>query len=1008
MALAPSAELSNSLRLLIQDRISFIIEASLTDTDAVGLSPERNRRILAVVSHRDEQDRHEEGSVFILKHKTGNSDPAVIIEKIFPIFGPFSISMAQVRRESISSLVDQPMAALKITLTSGLTLEGHEPFSLLTEDAQGLRNVLKECKRLKDISDNANTEDLNDTYSWLAAYASGESLLPILSSTPTDLRHLSLQDRLSQAQPGISDNDTEDLLLIRDDWIRHKVRETVTHGKRKLSLRIGTFNVNGRLPSQDLSPWVRGMGRKFDSPPPPPVYLPPSRSPLDDFHASLILSEKLDMEEQSVADTTSAFSVDSHSSMRAIPPTASSLSTYPSSSSFTLPGDAHSFKSKLSSASLFSNPQVDLLSVPLDPDNTEEPDLLVLGFQELDLSAEALIYSTSTVKEDAWSLSIFAALGERASHYEKIASKQLVGMLLIVIVKKTLRPCFKEIQTCAVGSGIMGVMGNKGGTAVRLTFVPPPDANVSGPGPTVLTFVNSHLAAFDEMVDRRNADFHDLSKRLLFDPVHPMATPISTQQALNVDKINVYESDALFWMGDLNYRINLPDQDVRGLVASPHWDNKFEVLQKYDQLKGAMASNKAFEIFTEPPISHVPTYRFSSGLRDELGYDLKRKPAWTDRILHLYSPSTVHVQQLNYSGHPEITMSDHRPVSADFTVDIDVYDKPRCEEVARTLYRKVEGMHHGLERSSIKLDVSSIDFGQLFYKRATSRKVSLRNNGKVACAYRFVPLHGTESIHPDWLHVEPMTGLLLPGQVVDLTIVAYVDKQAARLNLGPRSLECTLILHLIMGQDHFIAVTAEFEHTCFANSVERLTRLPGPIRSLKSHDDLLAADRSVNAPREIMRLVNWLMNSNQQDGIFTSHGEPSLVGVVRECLDTGSEYPFRDSEDPKIPLVFGDTLIQLLDSLVEPIVPVALHPRCVQATSRDEAFEILEDFPPPAVNVWISVTAYLHFLIQSSSEPDAKAEKLAAIFAPVLLRDDDTATPVSWLGKQSFILFFIN
>jgi phosphatidylinositol-bisphosphatase len=53
-------------------------------------------------------------------------------------------------------------------------------------------------------------------------------------------------------------------------------------------------------------------------------------------------------------------------------------------------------------------------------DTNTEPDLLVLGFQELDLSTEALIYSTSTFKEDAWCTAIFAALGERAELYEKV------------------------------------------------------------------------------------------------------------------------------------------------------------------------------------------------------------------------------------------------------------------------------------------------------------------------------------------------------------------------------------------------------------------------------------------------------------------------------------------------------------------------------------------------------------------------------------------------------------
>lgn len=142
------------------------------------------------------------------------------------------------------------------------------------------------------------------------------------------------------------------------------------------------------------------------------------------------------------------------------------------------------------------------------------------------------------------------------------------------------------------------------------------------PGPTILTFVNSHLAAFDEMVDKRNADFHDLSKRLLFESVDPLPGPagaVPGQSPLGIDKVNVFESDVLFWMvswfplvseyssvntsyraastlyqqiclssdinaADLNYRIDLPDEDVRGILSSPYWDKKFEILQQYDQV----------------------------------------------------------------------------------------------------------------------------------------------------------------------------------------------------------------------------------------------------------------------------------------------------------------------------------------------------------------------------------------------------------------------------------------
>ena len=60
--------------------------------------------------------------------------------------------------------------------------------------------------------------------------------------------------------------------------------------------------------------------------------------------------------------------------------------------------------------------------IPLrvDTDNPDDPDIFALGFQELDLSAEALIYYASAVREEAWCRAIFAALGEKAIKYEKV------------------------------------------------------------------------------------------------------------------------------------------------------------------------------------------------------------------------------------------------------------------------------------------------------------------------------------------------------------------------------------------------------------------------------------------------------------------------------------------------------------------------------------------------------------------------------------------------------------
>lgn len=88
-----------------------------------------------------------------------------------------------------------------------------------------------------------------------------EFSMPIASSMPPDLRvaNKNLLDRLSPASAGFSGNDNADIRLIRDEWVRDRARSLSRQGKRKLSLRLGTFNVNGKLPSQDLSSWIQGV-----------------------------------------------------------------------------------------------------------------------------------------------------------------------------------------------------------------------------------------------------------------------------------------------------------------------------------------------------------------------------------------------------------------------------------------------------------------------------------------------------------------------------------------------------------------------------------------------------------------------------------------------------------------------------------------------------------------------------------------------------------------------------
>lgn len=102
--------------------------------------------------------------------------------------------------------------------------------------------------------------------------------LVLVTLIPQDLRLAQqlLHTRLSPAVTGLHEDEAADFEVIRDDWVRNKMASTITNDRRSVryvpdvhqwpgivgltewSVRIGTFNVNGKLPSQDLSGWIKG------------------------------------------------------------------------------------------------------------------------------------------------------------------------------------------------------------------------------------------------------------------------------------------------------------------------------------------------------------------------------------------------------------------------------------------------------------------------------------------------------------------------------------------------------------------------------------------------------------------------------------------------------------------------------------------------------------------------------------------------------------------------------
>jgi hypothetical protein len=106
-------------------------------------------------------------------------------------------------------------------------------------------------------------------------------------------------------------------------------------------------------------------------------------------------------------------------------------------------------------------------------------------------------------------------------------------------------------------------------------------------------------------------------------------------------------------MGDLNYRINLDLDEIKGKIHNNDIDSLFE----YDQLNIEI-NKKRLNIngFREGLLTHKPTYKYKG-----CDYNLIKIPGWTDRILF---KAKENITLYSYTSIDQNNSSDHKPVYA--------------------------------------------------------------------------------------------------------------------------------------------------------------------------------------------------------------------------------------------------------------------------------------------------------------------------------------------------------
>ncbi|XP_021690551.2 type IV inositol polyphosphate 5-phosphatase 3 isoform X2 [Hevea brasiliensis] len=253
---------------------------------------------------------------------------------------------------------------------------------------------------------------------------------------------------------------------------------------------------------------------------------------------------------------------------------------------------------------------------------------------------------------------------KRKSSYVRIVSKQMVGIFLTIWVRRSLRKYIQNLRVSTVGVGVMGYIGNKGSISVSMSIYE-----------TLFCFICTHLTSGEKDGDelKRNADVHEIHRRTLF----------HTNSGIGLPK-SILDHERIILLGDLNYRINLSYEKTCELISRKEWAE----LVERDQLVWELRKGHAFDGWTEGTLNFPPTYKYEMNSDKYYGEDPqvgRRVPAWCDRILS-YGKG---MRLLNYRR-TELKLSDHRPVTATYMVEVEVFCPRKLQRALRYTDAEIE------------------------------------------------------------------------------------------------------------------------------------------------------------------------------------------------------------------------------------------------------------------------------------------------------------------------------
>lgn len=183
--------------------------------------------------------------------------------------------------------------------------------------------------------------------------------------------------------------------------------------------------------------------------------------------------------------------------------------------------------------------ELDSLLFP-EGDTFDKYDLIAISLEEVIELTPSKVMSIDLRTRNFWERRFKDALNNKhAKEYTLLRGEQLGGILLLVYSSTETIDNIKNVESSVKKTGFKGISANKGGVGITFTFSTH----------SRICFVASHLAAGQSNSEERHHNYNTIASGLTFKKCK-----------------NIKDSDILIWMGDLNYRISLPNETVRKLL----------------------------------------------------------------------------------------------------------------------------------------------------------------------------------------------------------------------------------------------------------------------------------------------------------------------------------------------------------------------------------------------------------------------------------------------------------